>query len=296
MSSLLRSFSKVCVLIGAYSCLNASHDLYLGYYKYYQQQMKDFKNKYGNGYIIITGGTEGLGKSYAEELASLGYDLIIISRNSEKLSKIKEELMKKNVNIETIPFDFSSLDTDLYEKLGAELSKYKICSVINNAAAFSTKKTGDFSYDELKNLISVNCLGSVLLNKTLWTQLNKKNEESAIINIGSQYVDRRSANRSQIYFSTKYFTNIYSQTLAKQIFKPKIHVSTVYPGLIRTKMFKQFHQQEETFFEGLLIENPDYLAKQSLRCVGYENDIYGSQRQAFMHYLLKYIVNRFYEI
>lgn len=41
---------------------------------------------------MITGSTDGIGKSYATELARRGINLILVSRNWEKLSKTQKEI------------------------------------------------------------------------------------------------------------------------------------------------------------------------------------------------------------
>lgn len=293
---LLGSLSNLCVLIGAYSLVNTSYDLYNGFYKYYQRPVQDLKKLYGDGYAIITGATDGLGKSLSNQLALLGHNLIIISRNKEKLLQRKEELEKFNIKVEICPFDLSTTEMQDYKTLADFLSNFEISLLVNNAAGFSEKNTSELSFKEIKDLIASNCLSSLLLTRTLWPQLKSKPKKSGIITIGSQYVQRRKADSSNVYFATKYFTNIFNKTFSSQILKPKINLSIIYPGLIRTEMFQRFLGRAETFQEGLLIEDPNYLAKQSLKCVGYEREIFGSERHAFMHYLMKYIGNRFSEM
>ena len=41
---------------------------------------------------LITGASSGIGKEIARYLAELGYDLILVSRSTDKLNKLKEEL------------------------------------------------------------------------------------------------------------------------------------------------------------------------------------------------------------
>jgi 17beta-estradiol 17-dehydrogenase / very-long-chain 3-oxoacyl-CoA reductase len=49
------------------------------YYKNYKKE--DFKNRYGNGWAIVTGATDGIGKEFCESLANKGVNIILISRN-----------------------------------------------------------------------------------------------------------------------------------------------------------------------------------------------------------------------
>lgn len=51
-----------------------------------------------NCFIVVTGGTDGIGKAYARELARRGMDIIIISRNKEKLDKTAQDIGKISLN------------------------------------------------------------------------------------------------------------------------------------------------------------------------------------------------------
>ena len=59
---------------------------------------------------IVTGATSGIGRATAETLASLGYDLIITGRRSERLATLKNELIEKyKIDVLTLCFDVRNL-------------------------------------------------------------------------------------------------------------------------------------------------------------------------------------------
>ena len=43
-------------------------------------------------FAVITGGTDGIGKHYALELARRGINIVIVSRNPEKLKAVATEI------------------------------------------------------------------------------------------------------------------------------------------------------------------------------------------------------------
>ena len=53
----------------------------------------DFTKKYGQ-WAVVTGCTQGIGRSYAMELAQRGMSVVLISRNKEKLDKLASEIKK----------------------------------------------------------------------------------------------------------------------------------------------------------------------------------------------------------
>ena len=52
--------------------------------------------KYYDGWVVVTGSTDGFGKQIALEFAKRGFNIIQISRNEEKLKKTEAELKKIN--------------------------------------------------------------------------------------------------------------------------------------------------------------------------------------------------------
>lgn len=58
---------------------------------------------------MVTGSTDGIGKAYAKELANRGFNLVLISRNAERLEKTKSEILtiSSNIQIKLISADFS---------------------------------------------------------------------------------------------------------------------------------------------------------------------------------------------
>ena len=55
---------------------------------------------------LITGASSGLGHDFAIKLAKEGYDLVLVSRNIDKLESLKNEL-STNVEIEAIDLSVS---------------------------------------------------------------------------------------------------------------------------------------------------------------------------------------------
>lgn len=72
---------------------------------------------------LITGASSGIGKEIARYLAELGYDLILVSRSTDKLNKLKEELSNVNVRVITLDFSRESDSMDLYEHIKNEMNR-----------------------------------------------------------------------------------------------------------------------------------------------------------------------------
>ena len=61
---------------------------------------------------LCDGGTDGLGLAYCEELLKQGFNIVIISRNIEKLTSVQTKLKESNPDkqIRIIEADFSQFN------------------------------------------------------------------------------------------------------------------------------------------------------------------------------------------
>ena len=157
-------------------------------YKYTLRPSKDLKKRYGDGWAIVTGASDGIGKAYAFELARRGFKVGLIARNKEKLNAVAEEI-KKTYNTETkcVVFDFNVFYTDeVIAKLKEELEVFdKVWLLINNAGVFYVGLIHQMLDKDVQNLLNVNVYGLVFMTKILLPKLLENDKRSGIINIGS---------------------------------------------------------------------------------------------------------------
>src|SRR5689334_5078204 len=58
-------------------------------------------DRYGKGsWAVVTGGSDGIGRAFCEELAQQGLNIVLIARNKDKLEKVAQEI-KQKAKIET---------------------------------------------------------------------------------------------------------------------------------------------------------------------------------------------------
>ena len=85
---------------------------------------------------LITGASAGLGREFAEQLAKMGYALVLVARRKEKLNEVAAELRTRHgVNVITIAADLGDPNTP--EKIFGEVQAagLRVDYLVNNAGA-----------------------------------------------------------------------------------------------------------------------------------------------------------------
>jgi 17beta-estradiol 17-dehydrogenase / very-long-chain 3-oxoacyl-CoA reductase len=72
-------------------------------YRFFLRPKLDLLSRYGrNSYALVTGGTDGIGQEFCFQLAELGFNLVIISRNKAKLQETKRKITEKSPGVEVV--------------------------------------------------------------------------------------------------------------------------------------------------------------------------------------------------
>ncbi|KAL1463114.1 hypothetical protein WDU94_014900 [Cyamophila willieti] len=161
--------------------------------------------KYGN-WAVVTGATDGIGKAYAIELAKRNMDLVLISRNIDKLNTTADEICKiAPVQIKVIKADFSQ-GLQVYDHIEQELKHLDVGILVNNVGIASVhpsfRKLEDTSKEQLYNEVIVNNGATSQMTRILLPQM-KHRKRGMIVFVGS----------IASLFPIPYFTN-YSGTKA----------------------------------------------------------------------------------
>ena len=125
-------------------------------------------------WALVTGASDGIGKSFAIQLAKSGYNITLVSRSAEKMQQTVAELTAANPNVKTriISLDLQTAKTEDYAHL-FDAGQHSI--VVSNAGVIDRRKFFEIPLDKIENLIKTNVHPYVLLAKyaTLHFRENK---------------------------------------------------------------------------------------------------------------------------
>lgn len=179
---------------------------------------------------LITGASSGIGKEIARYLASIGYDLILVARSTDKLCSLRDEL--KSVNVHVITLDLSREEDcfDLYEHTKDE----NIDFLVNNAGFGAYGKFVDVPLETEIQLIHTNVCAVHILTKLYLKDMVSRNS-GHILNVGSAAGFLAGPTFSSYYASKNYVVRL-TQAIHEEMRRDKINVgvSVLCPGPVQT--------------------------------------------------------------
>ncbi|CAL8293658.1 unnamed protein product [Gadus morhua 'NCC'] len=109
----------------------------------------EIAGKLTNQQLVVTGGSEGIGRAYAFELASHGMNVIILSRSKDKLERTAKEIEEETgKRVKVLVADFSR--DDVYREIEDNLKDLEIGVLVNNVGILPSMIPSKFL--ETKNL------------------------------------------------------------------------------------------------------------------------------------------------
>ena len=195
--------------------------------------------RYGAGsWALITGGAGGLGAAFAERLAGLGFNIILIDKDEINIAATALTIEGKfsKIQVKTIVTDFTkSFEPGFYDNLLKDVEDLDISILVNNVGTGGG--FGSFAKipeDAILRGLAVNVGTMTILSRRLIPKMLQRSNRSAIINLSS-YVYLRPMSFIPIYSSTKAYVDTLSRMIEEDV-RHKIDVITARPHVVSTAL------------------------------------------------------------
>jgi short-subunit dehydrogenase len=254
---LLRYSNRLIYLTGFFTISNY-------FYKHWQHlnKQKDLnalKQTYGNGWVVITGPTNGIGKEFAEQFSKLGYNLVLISRDQSKLDNLSKSLSDKyGITAKPIQFDFTDCtNIDKVESLRASLNtaidNQQVSVLINNVGVHYEvhDKFNALNQKQIIDYVSANILSQLTMYNLMLQKLRQQKTKSLIIDVSSQLADIELIAHDVVYQSTKTFNKRFTSSIKRQIYTENmvegtpdnVDIALVKPGMTYSNLTPNHHKK-----------------------------------------------------
>lgn len=192
---------------------------------------------------LVTGGSRGIGRAIAKNLASKGYLVVVNYLSSAgKAEDLRKEILKEGGSCEIYKADVSnSLQSKELVKFSESLGDIEV--LINNAGITRDSLIVRMTEEDWDQVIETNLKGAFNCIKEV-SSLMMKRKKGVIINVSSIVGIYGNAGQAN-YASSKAALVGLTKSLAKELGRRNIRVNAVAPGFILTEMTQKLSEDME---------------------------------------------------
>jgi len=189
-------------------------------------------------YVLITGGTSGIGFELAKNFARDNYGVVIVSSNNERLQKAKQKLENEfKITVLTYQQDMGKLGAaiQLYNRIKED--NLDISILVNNAGVGLVGPTDKIDLQRDESMMILNVINLVELCKLFISDMYRQGN-GKILNVSSTGAFQPGPYTST-YFASKAFVLSYSRAIRYEAKEKGVQVCTLCPGATKTNFFVQ---------------------------------------------------------
>jgi short-subunit dehydrogenase len=191
-------------------------------------------------YVLITGGSRGLGPLIAEALASRGAHIALAARSEAGLAAVAGSLSRYPVQTIIVPVDLADTKKRI-ELVSTVLKKFgRIDILINNAGLETEGAYLELPWEEIQKTIDVNLTAPMALTYLVLPSMLKQNQ-GHVVNIAS-IAAKCGIALAATYCGTKAGLAEWTSGLRLELEGSGVHFSTILPGYVKeVGMFARFN-------------------------------------------------------
>jgi len=192
---------------------------------------------------LVTGATRGIGKQIADDLATLGADVILTGSNPEQVALLNRDagqVGKGSHHYMAVDFLDQKSTRKFLDEIG-KMRKIDIC--INNAGINRINSIDETLVKDWNDINAVNLEAPFLITRVV-SKIMKANNYGRIVNISSIFGVISKAKRS-IYSISKFGLRGLTVSSAIDLAPYNVLVNTVSPGFVLTELTQRILSKEE---------------------------------------------------
>jgi uncharacterized protein len=194
---------------------------------------------------VISGGSGGLGLAIAELLVKSGKNVLILGRDSDKLTRAARRLTRfaKSSHVSSLVCNVGN-ETDIRDA-GKFLKDHKIITeyLFNNAGRGLYAEIVSTNEKLIDTVFEANLKGMILLTSEI-LRITPEDEELTIVNIMSTSA-LYGRDKETIYCAAKWGARGYTEALRIELSGTKRNIIAVYPGGMKTDFYKTSGQTRD---------------------------------------------------
>jgi NAD(P)-dependent dehydrogenase (short-subunit alcohol dehydrogenase family) len=196
---------------------------------------------------LVTGANKGLGKEIARQLGSLGYTVVITSRDEQAGQAVADEFKRSGHDAHAVRLEVT--DAEQIAAVAAYLEKTfgKLDVLVNNAGIALEWDGKPTSVEKIRKTLEVNVVAPFAITEAM-VPLLSKSDDARVINHSSMLGSMGTAETAwaQVsgfmtvgYSTSKAALNMLSLIQSKTLASKSIAVAVAHPGWVKTDLGSQ---------------------------------------------------------
>lgn len=217
--------------------------------------------------VVVTGGTDGIGKALVEDLIGRGAKIATCSRNHDKLYQLHSE--NASAHLHTMVCDVSN-ENDCRRFIESTLKAFGYIDIlINNAGISMRALLKDVDSEVIKKVMEINFFGMVYCTKYALASILER--KGTIVGVSSIAGYRGLPGRSG-YSASKFAMRGWLEAIRTELMNDGVHVMWVCPGFTTSNirnaaLNKEGKQQGESPMDEGSMMTAEECAKRILRAI-----------------------------
>ena len=208
--------------------------------------------------IIVTGGSQGIGRSIALACARERASVVVAARSEAKVNAVVEEILGRGGEALAHPTDVTD-EAQVASLVERTLARYgRVDGLVNSAGIAPLAPVTETSLSTWERTMAVNVTGTFLCCRAVWTPMAERGN-GCILNISSGSGKRAHADWVA-YCASKWAVMGLTESLALEGYPLGIRVNALCPGPTATPMRRDNFPGED---QGRLL-TPDEVAEAAL--------------------------------
>lgn len=214
-------------------------------------------------WAVVAGGSEGVGASFATQLAEAGLNLVLLARKPGPLEETAEAARAHGVEVRTLAVDLT--EADFLKKIQDVTDDLEVGLLVFNAGANTYGHefvTGDL--ERFQQVIDLNITAQLALVRHFGESM-KDRRRGGILLVGSLAGFMGSAQIS-VYAAVKAFCRVFAEGLWLEMRDHDVDVVEFVLGVTRTPAMERAGLSFD--IPGMHVSEPDDVARQAIAALG----------------------------
>lgn len=222
---------------------------------------REFSERYGP-WALITGGSEGLGRAFAEQLADRGLNLLLVGLDDPALPRAASELAARGVQVRTLGLDLTAPDA-AGQVIGAA-SGLEVGLVVSSTALVVHGEFLGRPVSDLLGAVDVNCRVPLTLCHHFAGGMRRRGRGGLVLL--TSMAGRQGAARVATYAATKAYNWVLGEGLWEELREHGVDVLACAPGLTRTETLQR--SGANVVGSQAPLQDPEEVVREALEALG----------------------------